>query len=89
MPGLEFEGPTEVPHLCHFTPTVIFKDDEEVYSSFKLMKDNLEKGTNKPADTIKLQSKCGTGAQCVFKVTETDVNNWTGLDLRGTDYFIS
>ena len=82
MPGLEQE--TSLPaHLCYFRPTVVFQGDEEKYTGTKILYDTTETVVNKPADTIKLESRCGGGTQCVFKVTETDVNKWTGLQLGG------
>ena len=82
MPGLEQE--TSLPaHLCYFRPTVVFQGDE-IYSGAKILHDTTETVVNRPADTIKLESKCGSSMPCVFKVTETDVNKWTGLKLGGS-----
>ena len=73
-------------HLCYFRPTVVFQGDEEIYSGTKILFDTTETVVNRPADTIKLESRCGSGVQCVTKVIETDVNNWTGLKLGGSLY---
>ena len=83
MPGLEQETSYGT-HLCYFKPTVLFQGDEKKFSSIKILKDTTETEVNRPAGTIKLQSTCVSGMQCVFKVTETDVNNWTGLQLGGS-----
>ena len=83
MPGLEQETSYGT-HLCYFRPTVVFQGDGKKYSSIKILKDTTESLVNLPADTIKLESKCGSSMPCVFKVTETDVNKWTGLKLGGS-----
>ena len=85
MPGLEQET-SHGTHHCYFRPTVVFhfQEVEKKYSGTKILHDTTETVVNKPADTVKLQSICMSGTQCVFKVTETDVNNWTGLNLTGS-----
>ena len=83
MPGLEQETSYGT-HLCYFKPTVVFDGDEEIYSGTKILRDTKETVVNRPADTVKLRSYCVSSTPCVYKVTETDVNKWTGLQLAGS-----
>ena len=83
MSGLEQETSYGT-HLCNFKLRVVFQGDEKRYNSFKLLGVTTDSAINKPANAIKLQSTCVSGSECVFKVTETDVNNWTGLQLGGS-----
>ena len=83
MPGLK-QNTSYPAQLCNFRPTVIFQEDEKEYSGTKILKDTKETVVNRPAGTVKLKSRCVSGSECVFKVTETDVNNWTGLQLEGS-----